>query len=248
MKEVFDYISNNAFLTTIIGVIVGAVFSMLGSIYISNKERKERRIEEKQREEKEYYKNKPELRVIKNSGIIVPDISVFISSYKVKFKDLKEEYDAIFPKEILNKKKYKYIDYELKNIGRTDINYLYICSAKQNNIMVVDYDDLISSVESKYVFPCPLYEEKILQNETVNIRIYYLEGDKISFLFSCAICLIIEDENNNYWEQSFFYEQNKLEQSRRIDYKEYKRNINTKYLDDYWRKQWKIWFINKKTR
>ena len=40
MKELFDYINSNSFLTTIIGVIVGGLISSLTSIYISNKEKK----------------------------------------------------------------------------------------------------------------------------------------------------------------------------------------------------------------
>ena len=243
MEEIFDYISTNSFFTTIIGTIVGGFFSTFTAIYISNKERKERKLDELAREEREQRYNKAVLRLIKNSKKInqQPDIEVFISPYWTKFKKDKLNYDAIFPDEILVKEKHKHIDFELKNIGKSDINHLYVCATNQMDTLLVKYDELEHWVKNKFAFYSALYQEQILKNESIIVRVYYIEEYLVSHLFSCSISLIFEDEYDHLWGQSFFYEQNFVEPPYKINYNQYREKITADAMTDYFQKQWYYW-------
>lgn len=241
MKEILDYISNNSFLTTIIGAIVGGFFSTFTAIYISNKERKERKQDELAREEREEYKNKPEFRIVNKKKNKRPNIEVFLSPYWTKFKDEEQDYEAIFPNDILDKSKHKFIDFELKNIGKSDINHIYICASNQVNTMLVAYDELEMWVKDKFAFYSALYEQKILKGESIILRIYYLEEYQVSFLFNCTISLVFEDEYKHLWSQPFFYEKNVLEPPYKIDYKRYREYVTADAITDYFQQQWYLW-------
>lgn len=243
MKAVFDYISNNVFFTTIIGAFVGGFFSTFSSICISNKERKERKLDELAREQREQFNNKAELRIVKNkkNNKKKPDIEVFISPYVTEFKEKTEDYDAVFPKDILDSSKHKYEDFTLKNIGKSDINYLYICAANQVNTMLVEYSSLNGWVKDKFAFYSALYQKKILVDEDVVIRIYYLEDYKVSFTFSTAISLLFEDKYRHLWSQSFFYESEILDVPYKIDYKYLREHTTTDEITGYFQNQWHLW-------
>lgn len=243
MREVLDYVSSNSFLTTIIGAMVGGFLSTFNAIYISNKERKERKIDELAREQREQFNNKAELKIVKNekSNKRKPDIEVFISPYITEFKEKNEHYDAVFPKDILDKSKHKYEDFTLKNIGKSDINYLYVCAANQVNTMLVEYNSLNSWVKDNFAFYSALYQKKILVDEDVVIRIYYLENYKASFTFSTAISLLFEDEYRHLWAQSFFYESEILEVPYKIDYKYLREHTTTDAITGYFQSQWHLW-------
>lgn len=47
MKSVFDYINNNSFLTTLIGIIVGWILNFISTMYFSKKEEKQKQFENK---------------------------------------------------------------------------------------------------------------------------------------------------------------------------------------------------------
>ena len=84
MKAVFDYINSNSFLTTIIGVIIGSIITSFTTIYVSSKDRKERKKEELLKEKRRQYENKAELKIISvNDNNNNPDMEVFLAPFKV---------------------------------------------------------------------------------------------------------------------------------------------------------------------
>lgn len=89
MKLVFDYINNNSFLTTLIGIIVGWILNFISTMYFSKKEEKQRKKEYEKKEKQKQFENKPEL-VIENSihksNI---DMEIFIGIFNVKYDEEK---------------------------------------------------------------------------------------------------------------------------------------------------------------
>jgi H+/gluconate symporter-like permease len=81
MKQVFDYINSNSFLTSIIGVIIGWLLTTLTTIFINNRNNKERRKEESDREKRKQYENKAELLIDNNmeDNGLLPVIKIFLS-------------------------------------------------------------------------------------------------------------------------------------------------------------------------
>lgn len=228
MKEVIDYISNNSFLTTIIGVIVGAIITSFTTIYVSFKELKERKKEEQLRKKEYQYENKAELRIENyyNNNNKQPDIEVFLAPFKVDYTKGLKNYKFIFPNNIKDKKKHKYIDFKLKNVGKSDINQLNICATFKNHNILVDYQLLDNIIYNNIVDYSSCYDRKIFRGESILLRIYYLEGFQICHSFSCTLALLFIDSFNNCYEQPFWYENNNLYEPIPINYSQYCSYIN----------------------
>lgn len=242
MKEIFDYVSSNSFLTTIIGVIVGGLISSLTSIYISSKERKEHKKEELIKEERRKFENKAELKIEKvlSKSNNKADIEVFIAPFKIDYKDDFKNYELSYPKEIKNKKMYKYKEFHIRNIGNADINELDICAIFKNHNILVDYNSIDTIVDNKSVNYNFCYDKKVLKNNNIILRVYYLDGYQVYHPISCTLAILYIDSFNNLYEQAFWYEKDNLYEPRKIDYKEYHSCISTDDAYDCFEKPW-LW-------
>lgn len=228
MREVFDYINSNSFLTTIIGVVVGGLMSSLTSIYISNKEKRERKEEEYLKEKRLQLDKKPELKITKvlSENNIIPNIEVFLTPFKVEYGDSYREYEIHYPKNILNKEMHRYKDFYVKNIGKSAINQLDICATFKNHNALISYNDLEYVVNEKFVDYNYCYDTKILKKDEIIIRVYFLENYQIYHPFSCTLAILFRDEYDNLWEQPFWYEKNNLYEPRQITSKDYHSSVN----------------------
>lgn len=224
MKEIFDYINNNSFLTTIIGVIVGGLITSLTTIYTNKKNIKERKKEEYNKEKKRQYENKAELKLIENyeNSNINPNIEVFFAPFEVKYKGSHKDYEMIYPEGIRNKNNHRYKDYYLKNIGNSDINQLDICATFKNHNILVDYKFLNSIVDEKFVEYNYCYDKKIFKNEQIMLRVYYLDGFQMCHPLSCSIAILFKDSYDNLWEQPFWYEKDNIYEPNSITSKQYR--------------------------
>lgn len=225
MKEIFDYISNNSFLTTIIGVIIGGLISFFTSTY----DRKQRLKEEIARETRRQYENKAELKIenVLMESNNKPDIEVFLSPFKVDYSKEGEKYSFLYPKDIKNRKKHKYKEFIIKNIGKADINELDICATFKNHNILVDYKSLDMLVDNKIVEYSYSYDRKILKGDNIILRVYYIEGLQMRHPISCTLAILFRDSFNNLYEQLFWYEKDNLYEPRQIDYKEYRSSITS---------------------
>lgn len=240
MKEIFDYISNNSFLTTIIGVIIGGLMSSLTSIYVSSKERKERRQEEQNKEKARQFENKAELKIeeVLDESNNIADIEVFLLPFKVKYTDGFKNYEFIYPEGIKNKELHKYKEYHIRNIGNADINQLDICAMFKNHNILVNYnllDFVVNNGSVNYNF---CYDRKIMKKDTLIIRVYYLDGHQIAHSFSPTMEILYKDSFNNLYQQAFWYERDNLYEPRMIDYKQYKEAISADVAYDCFEKPW----------
>ena len=228
MKAVFDYINSNSFLTTIIGVIIGSIITSFTTIYVSSKDRKERKKEELLKEKRRQYENKAELKIISvNDNNNNPDMEVFLAPFKVDYSNGFKNFQIVYPKDIKDRTKHKYKEFIIKNVGKSDINELDICATFKNHNVLVNYESLDTMVDEKVVDYSYCYDKKIMKNEKLVIRIYYLEGLQICHPISCTLAILFKDSFNNSYEQPFWYEKDNLYPPRPINYKEYHNYITS---------------------
>lgn len=240
MKEIFDYISNNSFLTTIIGVIVGGLFPSITSIYVSSRERKYRKEEEQNKEKLRQWENKAELKIeeVLEESNTKADIEVFLAPFKVGYTDDLKDYKFIYPDGIKNKELHKYKEFCVKNIGNADINELNICATFKNHNILIDYKGIDTTIDNGLVNYNLCYDRKILKNEKIKIRVYYLEGYQVFHPFSCTLVILYRDSFNNLYEQAFWYEKDNLYEPRKINYKEYRESISSEIAYECFEKPW----------
>ena len=231
MREIFDYINTNSFLTTIIGVIVGGFISSATSIYLSSKDLKERRKDEARRENERKYENKAEFKLEKvvEMGTEKPTLEAFLVPYRYEYTNDFKKCKIIYPEDIKEKTKYKYIDYYLKNIGNSDVNELALCAIFKEHNMLLEYNGLDFAIE-KGIVNSSIYDEmKVQKDETIMIRVYYLEEHKVQHLYTCTMTIAYKDAFNNLYEQPFWYEKEKLSPPTVINEIEYKRLVTPLY-------------------
>lgn len=229
MKAVFDYINGNSFLTTIIGVIIGSIITSFTTIYVSSKDRKERKKEELLKEKRRQYENKAELKIISvnDNSNNKPDIEVFLAPFNVDYTNGFKNFEIVYPKDIKDRTKHKYKEFIIKNVGKSDINELDICATFKNHNALVNYKLLDMVVDEKIVDYNSCYDRKIMKGETIVIRVYYLNGLQVCHPISCTLALLFKDSFNNSYEQPFWYEKDNLYPPRPIDYKEYRTYITS---------------------
>lgn len=215
---------------SIIGPIITGIVS-IGGIFLKHYLDKK---DEKEKEEKEEIKNKGEL-YLENTNKIInnTEIETFLIPYDVDFTSGIGGYNIVFPDGFKNKRNHRYMDFYLKNIGNSDINELYICSAIQEKNMVFEYN-MIDNINENSLLYSAAYDTKIRKSRGVTLRIYYLKDYCPVNLMSCTLLLIYKDSYNNYYEQPFFYEQNKLYEPRKISYKEFRSHVSNYKMCDYY--------------
>lgn len=129
MKELFNFINENAIVASLIILVITTI------IQISFR-KSDRRYNEKQdskREKRKQFENKAELIIdnnIEDDGLILC-IYLFMTSFNVKVVNNKKDVEFYYPKDIGNKNKYKHLIFYIKNIGKADINEIYLCATAQ---------------------------------------------------------------------------------------------------------------------
>lgn len=225
MKKILDYISNNSFLTAMIGALSGSLFSFLTAIYVSRRNEKM----DIKKEQRKHFENKAELRIVKSiNNTPKPDIEVFVTPFKTEYME-NSKHKIIFPKEILNTNKYKYKDFYLKNIGNADINYLDICVTSKRNTIMCKYSSLTYVIKNKIINYNFCYDRKILKNETICIRMYHLEEMEPGEFTSANFAILYEDSFGNLYKQPFWYQKENLYKPHKISYQDYRSYVT---IDD----------------
>ncbi len=223
MKAIFDYINNNSFLATIIGIFLGWILNFISTMYFHIREEQQKNKREAELEKKKQDKNRPELHIEQNDDTKDIDISIFIGTFEVNYNQDKK-YKIAFSKNIKNNHEYK--DVIIKNIGKSAIECLDIVSTNKRSLILVDYDSLNNLVDSESVWYSYCYDKKILVGEKIKIRIYFEKGKQPYTLFSSTLAFLFEDQNHNYWEQPFFYEKDNVYSPYKISSKDFKQKIN----------------------
>lgn len=220
MKEIIDYINNNAIVASLLTLILTTIIQILFR-------RSDRRYNEKKESKDKHhieFQNKAELLIddnIKNDDGTVPHINLFMTDFDVKVLKEENTVNFYYSKDVLNSKKYKHLVFYIKNIGNADIQQLDICSSFQKSVMLCDIDSLKSFVNNNFVNYSHCFDRKIMKNNYIMIDIAYLEDSKICGMFSSELVLLYRDSYNNLYKQPFFIQQRNLYEPKSISYKDY---------------------------
>jgi len=239
MKALFDYINDNSFLATIIGIIVGWILNFISTMYFHKKEVKQKIKENIRLEKQKQFENKPELYIEKDNMDKDVDIEIFLGTFEVRYNNNKE-YKIIYSDSIKNKNNHDFKDIVIKNIGKSDIDCLDIVSNNKRGIILTDYSSLNSLVDDEYVWYSYCYDKKIRVGDQIKIRIYFEKGKQPCTLFSSTLAFLFEDQNHNYWAQPFFYEKDNVYSPYKISYKDFKQRVNADDAYDCFEQPW-LW-------
>ena len=223
-----------SFLGSILGGLIGGIFTFLGvKITINNENKK---ILEKKREEK--IKNKPRLEIVNKTEI---------KNYSAKSKS-KNELDVVvlkilnydnngsrpnfyYDEEALNKENLCYKEYTFKNTGAAEIDYVCITTNLPKDTALFEFENYEFFVKERLLnYEAWSNKHFIKQGDKITVRLYYLK-DKIilSNIGSATITLWLRDINGNIWYQPLFIQNDFIDKSYESNNKEFKesRDIET---------------------
>lgn len=220
MKEVLNFINNNAIVASLITLFITTIIQIIFKI----SDRKYNEKQDNKKERRRQFENKAELIIDNNiaDDELIPHINLFMTDFQAKVTRNKEDVEFYYSDDINDKKKYKHLVFYIKNIGNADINELYICATSQKNTMLCGIDEIKLFSDNKFVNYCYVYDRKILKNKLMKIDIAYLENSKICNTFSSEIALIFKDSFDNLYEQPFFIQQKNLYEPHFISFKDFK--------------------------
>lgn len=219
MKDIFNFINNNAVVASLITLGITTIIQII----FRKNDRKYNEKQENKKEKKQQFLNKAELHIEdkKWDSKEKPDICLFMTDFKALIND-KKDVEFHYSKEVLKSDKYKHLRFYIRNIGNADINQLDICATAQKNTMLCDIESIKNIVDSRFVNYSYCYDRKILKNDIILIDIAYLEGSKICNTFSSELALLFRDSYGNLYEQPFFIQQNNLYEPHPISNKDYR--------------------------
>ena len=221
---------------SLLGGLVSGLFTFLGVFLTISYQRKKDADEEKRKQkekEEEINDARPRLEIQEFFAIEdekneqEPDISAIIASIK-GFENTDRARFKYNPY-LLETEKWVAVDYVLKNIGATEVDHLYLMTNLPRNTSIFNVTSGEYKDDFKYQFLnySVILEKTIKPQQTVKIRIYYLENEVIvSNMGSAMISIWLMDINNRVWLQPLFAPHNKIYNSKKKTWKDFQSDNN----------------------
>lgn len=217
MNKIIDYFNNNAFVASIITLVLSALITIIINIIDKNIDRKNKEKDIK----KDEFHNRGELRINKSRGIKFNDqINILYSRYECKGEK------CIINKNILNPNSLDYIYIPITNIGKTAIREMYITVNNRNITFIIEKEKIKYLIKGQYVNYVVPYFDKLLPNESVLIDLSFMKNDKVFVDFSAELTVYYMDDYGNCYHQPLFLRSKTLEGPYKIEYKDYRKNTS----------------------
>lgn len=218
-------------LASILGGLAGGLFTFLGVLVTIRYEKtKDKKKEKQERIEKENELGKMKPRLEIQDYVAVRDFdetdTADVSCLLVTIKGYDKSahlfyYDPL----VLDKKNWCCVDYILKNTGGTEIDHLYLSTNLPQNTALLDAttDEYLIDYNNKFLNYAVILEKNIKPQQTVHIKICYITDQIIvSNLGNAPISIYLMDVNKNVWEQALFAPENKIYNSSRSSFQDFK--------------------------
>lgn len=221
-----DYYNVTA-IAEISAIIGGLIKYLLDRLNERRKNKKERlfKLEEQ-------HKDRPEFVItsmkdyLSRPGICINsqpcDLEVFVAYFdKVNIENgiVSAEYNN----DILDKKDWVCRQYTLKNVGKTVVYSVDIISNFKKNTCIFDVKSIDEDIFNNGVinyFEC--LDRRIAPYESFSLKLCYHKERIQAGSMSAALTIGMEDDNRTNWIQPFFAPENKVYESSRIPYQEYR--------------------------
>lgn len=208
------------FAGSILGGIVGGLFTYLGVKLTIKHEDKIR----KEEDDKQAYRTRPRLEIegylhgevnevgYVNFGVLLLNFDVSIS---------KENQISFKYKVIDNNMKFAFYEYTFKNTGDTEIQSLYLVSNNHKTTSIFNFNNYDNSIKKEFISYSILFDNLSIKSDGIfTIRFYLLQNEAPMSIVSALVSIYLEDINGKIWKQPLFCPDKKIENSIRSSHKE----------------------------
>lgn len=219
-------------IATISAIIGGIVTLVIDRI---NERRKEKK--EKIKKIEEYRKNRPEFKIIEmhdyfdKPGEYIDGRKCDLSLFVIPIDGIEIDQNhvsAIYDVSMLDKSKWVSREYVLENIGNVAVYELKLISNNKKSTCIFDFYMMNEKTfELGLINYNKLYDRRIGPQETITLQLFYNKEKIQGSWISASMDLGMRDDNGHYWIQSFFAPDDKLYESYRVTYEEYRERSKT---------------------
>ena len=221
-----------AIIASVLGGLVGGLFTFLGvwmTIHHENKKTRQEELKRQKEKEEQLFENRPRLEIMgykklsTYSAAKKADISLLLCS----IKEYKNEGRAMFfyDESVITPENWVCVEYTLRNTGHTEIDHIYFSTNLPKNTALFNVlnEENVMCHDNHFLNYSVIFEKTIKPQQTVSIKVCYI-SDKIvvSNIGGAPITIWMIDENKNWWSQPLFAPDNKIYNSSRSSHKEWK--------------------------
>ena len=219
-------------IASVLGGLVGGLFTFLGvwmTIHHENKKARQEELRRQKEEEKQTIENRPCLEIVEYKKLSKYSVSnkTDTSILLCGIKEYKKEGCAMFyyDREVIEPEKWVSIEYSLKNVGHTEISHIYFSTnlPKNTSLFGVENRENEMCYENNFLNYSVILDKSVKPKESIKLKICYIDEKIIlSNIGSATITIWMIDEKNNWWSQPLFAPENKIYNSKRSSHKEWK--------------------------
>ena len=205
-------------LASILGGLVGGLFTFLG-VLVTIKHDEKKRNEEKVGIQEQM---RPRLEILKlNSALGYSKTSkADICMILCKIVDFKNDGKPMFyyKPEVINSNEWVCYEYFLKNVGKTEIDHIYFSTNLYKNTSLFSVSNGRHKLyyDTNYLNYSVLFDKPIMPDEEFSVKICYVKDSIIVSSFANPMISIwMVDVNGNWWKQEMFAPDERILTSKR---------------------------------
>ena len=230
------------FWSGIIGAVLGSITTGFFTIWVAKMNMKEN-IKSRNEERKFFFHtNRPEFEVIDSTKITQYEETE--DKLEILLAHIKG-FDGTYMKysENLSDKKYlNEITFKLKNVGKTDIDELWISVNYQKTFCIFKYKVFKAFKDSSKILQYRIcYDNFIRQGSEIDIKFVFEKDVAINNGISAPITLWFKDVNGNWWSQAFFVPRSTIYKSIMESHSNFKKYTDEDAGLSYFRDMHKPW-------
>ena len=208
-------------IASVLGGLVSGLFTFLG-VWLTIRHEELRRQKEK---EELLLENRPRFEITEfedlsqYSDLKKADASLLFCTIK-EYKNREFYYDP----NVIKPENWVSIEYTLKNIGNTEISYVYFSTelVKSTSLFSTKNENHKIHYMNKFLNYSVILDKAVKPGDSIKLKVSYIKGDIIeSCIGSATITIWMVDEKKNWWAQSLFAPYNKIYNSSKTTRKEW---------------------------
>ena len=223
----------DALTLSIISIVVTVLFGLWNlRITIQNhRMRKDEFLRQKRKDAISEFNLRPRFKIIsheinmENPGYVDEndDIDCLVSFIK-EYKKENNKQNFKYEESLLNQQDWVNVKLKLKNVGKTEINNMYISwnSPKNTSLFDVKHSEYVHFIKFEALNYSVILDETIETNKEITIKINYHKNFVAASFISAEATLWLFDEYNNIWSQPLFVKEGKIYDSSMRTYKDFK--------------------------
>ena len=219
-------------IASVLGGLVGGLFTFLGvwmTIHHENKKALGEELKRQKEKEEQLLENRPRLEIMgyKNLTKYSPQKKTDAAVLLCGIKEYKNEERAAFyyDESVIKPENWVCVEYTLRNTGHTEIDHIYFSTNLPKSTVLFDVlnEENLMCFENNLLNYSVILEKTIKPQQTVKIKVCYSKENMVIVdPIGATITMWIIDERGNWWSQPLFAPDNKIYNSTKASYKEWK--------------------------